>query len=150
MMPFRFPLERVLEWRKLQMRAEEERLAAIQQRLEMVDQRIHALASADLQTEWGVRKLASVEGAELHGFPAFQARSRKMRDALEAEKLQCEKLAAAQRARLLKARKDYRVLEKLKERRHQAWVYLSDRELESIAADAYNSKLARARDEAGT
>ncbi len=148
MSPFRFPLERVLDWRKLQLHAEEEKLAAHQQRLDTVNHRIHALGAAELKSEWGLRKLTSVEGSELQTVAAFQARARKIREALELEKQQCEKQVAAQRTRLLKARKDFRILEKLKERRQEAWVYLSDRELESIAADSFNSKLARERSEA--
>jgi flagellar export protein FliJ len=147
MMPFRFPLDRVLEWRKLQMRAEEEKLAAIQQRLEQVNHRISALVSAELKSEWGLRKLQSVQGSELQAMATYQARARKLQEALELEKQQCEKLVTAQRARLMKARKDFRVLEKLKERRHEAWVYLSEKEIESIAADSYNSRLVQARSE---
>jgi flagellar export protein FliJ len=145
MMPFRFPLERVLEWRKLQLHAEEEKLAALQQRLDLVIHRINAVTSAELKSEWGLRRLTSVGGSELQTVAAFQARARKMCEALEIEKQQCEKQVAAQRTRLLKARKDFRILEKLKERRHQTWLYLSDREVESIAADAHNSKMFRAR-----
>jgi flagellar export protein FliJ len=148
MTSFRFPLERVLDWRKLQLRAEEEKLAAVQQRLDAVTHRINALGAAELKSEWGLRKLTSMEGSELQTVAAFQARARKIREALEIEKQQCEKLVVAQRTRLLKARKDFRILEKLKERRHEAWTYLSEREIESIAADSFNSKLARARDEA--
>jgi flagellar export protein FliJ len=145
MTPFRFPLERVLEWRKLQLRAEEEKLAAQQQRLDVVNHRINAVTSAELKSEWGMRRLSSVAGSELQTVAAFQARTRKMCAALELEKQQCEKLLAAQRTRLLKARKDFRILEKLKERKQQAWLYLSDREAEGIAADAHNSKFLRAR-----
>jgi flagellar export protein FliJ len=148
MTSFRFPLDRVLDWRKLQMRAEEEKLAAAQQKLDTVTQRLTALAAAELKSEMGLRKLPSVNGSELQTVAAFQARVRKMNHALELERLQCEKLVAAQRTRLLKARKDFRILEKLRERRHEAWVYLSDREIESIAADSYNSKLARAKSDA--
>jgi flagellar export protein FliJ len=148
MTPFRFPLERVLDWRKLQLRAEEEKLAAAQQKLEMVTQRLSALAAAELKSEMGLRKLPTVDGSELQTVAAFQARIRKMNHALELEKQQCEKQIVAQRTRLLKARKDFRILEKLRERRHEAWVYLTEREIESIAADSYNSKLARAKSEA--
>lgn len=142
---FRFPLERVLEWRKLQMRAEEEKLSLLQQRLDMVVSRISALASAELKSEWGLRKMVAVPGSDLHALSAFQDRARKLREALDAEKKQCDKLIAAQRTRLLRARKDFRVIEKLKERRLDAWQYLSERELEEVAADAYNSKLIRDR-----
>jgi len=129
------------------MRTEEEKLAAEQQRMDQVNQRIHALAAAELKSEWGVRKLEPVAGADLHALSAFQARVRKLHEALVAEKDRCEKQVAAQRARLVKARKEFRVLEKLKERRHKTWMYLTDREIENIAAEAHISKIARERSE---
>ncbi len=49
----------------------------------------------------------------------------------------------ANNAKLLKARKDHRILEKLKETRYKNWVYLNEREIESTAAEAYLSKWAR-------
>ncbi len=51
-----------------------------------------------------------------------------------------DKEIAEQRKQLLKARKDFRVLEKLKEKRFKGWVYLSDREIEDNAAEAYISR----------
>jgi len=52
-------------------------------------------------------------------------------------------LVLEQRQRLLKARTDHRVLEKLKERRWRQWVYLNDRELEETAAEVYLAKWPR-------
>ena len=85
MTTFRFPLERVLDWRKLQMRAEEEKLAALQHRLdtgEPAHQR--ALGAAELKSESGLRKLTSVAGSELQTVAAFQTRVKKHRAALGA------------------------------------------------------------------
>lgn len=147
MTTFRFPLERVLEWRKLQMRAEEEKLAALQHRLGLINQRINVLSAAEMKSESGLRKLPTVSGAELHTVAAFQTRVKKHRAALDLELKQCQKLVEAQRARLLQARKNYRVLEKLKERRHEAWSYEMNRELENAAADSHISKLVRSRSE---
>jgi len=145
MIRFRFPLERVLEWRRLQMRAEEEKLLILQQRADGIVARMSSLASAELRSEWGLRKLASVDGSDLRALASFQDRVRKLRDALETEKQNCEKMMAQQRTRLLRARRDFRVIEKLRERKLEAWQYLSERELEEIAADVHNSKLIRSR-----
>ena len=54
---------------------------------------------------------------------------------------------AEQRRRLLKARKDCKVLENLKDRRKKAWTYLSDREIENTAAESYISNWARSNAE---
>jgi flagellar export protein FliJ len=143
---FRFPLERVLDWRHLQMRAEEEKLAAMQHRLNLINQGINTLVSAESKSEWGVLKMPSFTGSDLQALAAFQDRVRKQRIALEIERAQFEKQIAAQRARLLKARKDFRILEKLKEKRKKAWTYLSDREVESAAAEAHISRLVQSGD----
>jgi flagellar export protein FliJ len=143
MKAFRFPLEKVLGWRHLQMRAEEEKLAVLQQHLELLTRRANALASADFNSKVNVLKAPLVQGSELHALTAFQARIKKEKAALLAEKVQCEKRIALQRARLLKSRKDFRVLEKLRERRMEAWTYSFNQELESAAADAHISKLIR-------
>ena len=62
---------------------------------------------------------------------------------LKARLSQCEQLITEQRQRLLKARTNYRVLEKLKERRWRQWVYLNDREVEDTAAESYLAKWSR-------
>ena len=148
MKAFRFSLQRVLEWRTVQLRAEEEKLAAITNRLDTVVHNINGLSAAELKTEQGVLSRTSVAGAELQALTAFRDRVRKHKVLLEREKLQCEKLMATQRTRLLKARQDLMVLEKLKDKRHKAWVYLNERELEALAADSFISKLVRAEGEA--
>ena len=147
MKAFRFPLERVLGWRHLQLRAEEERLAALQHRVDLIHHHINTLTSAELKSEWGLLKMSSVTGADLQALNAFQSRVKKQRAGLELDRMQAEKQIAVQRTRLLKARKDFRILEKLREKRKTAWTYLSDREVEEAAAEAHMSKLARGGDQ---
>lgn len=143
MKAFKFPLEKVLGWRHLQMRAEEEKLTVLQQHLALLNRRAHSLATAELNTKLRILKMDSVQGSELNALASFQERLKKERALVAGEKAQCEKRLAAQRVRLLKARKDYRILEKLRDRRLEEWTYSFNRELENDAADAYLAKLAR-------
>jgi flagellar export protein FliJ len=145
---FRFSLQRVLEWRTVQLRAEEEKLAALMQRLDKIIQNINGLTAAEQKSEEGVLSRPEMQGGELQALAAFRARIQKHRSFLESEKQACEKQVAAQRAQMLKARKELLVLEKLKDKRHKAWVYLSNRELEELAADSFISKLVRSEGEA--
>jgi flagellar protein FliJ len=144
---FRFSLERVLELRRFQLQAEEEKLARLQQQLEGIDQRVNAIASTELKSEWALRKMPAVAAPDLHTLSDFQARVRKVQAALAVEKQRVTKEIQAQRARLLNARREFRVIEKLKERRLKVWRYQADREVESLAADAHNSKLIRLRED---
>jgi flagellar export protein FliJ len=146
---FKFPLQRVLEWRALLMRTEEEKLAVLQNKLAGLIARDQALTDAEHQAETGLATSASLNGLDLQQFASFQLRVRSERASLKAARAQCEAQAAEQRKKLLKARKDVRVLEKLRERRWEAWTYQNDREVETIAAEAYISKWSRSDFEGG-
>ena len=149
MKTFKFPLQRVLEWRALLMRTEEEKLATLQNKLAMLTARDQALTDSELKSEKELATSPSLNGLDLQQFAAFQSRVRSERMSLKATRAQCEAQLVEQRKKLLKARKDVRVLEKLRERRWEAWTYQNDREVETIAAEAYISKWARSDFEGG-
>jgi flagellar biosynthesis chaperone FliJ len=50
---------------------------------------------------------------------------------------------AEQRKRLLRARRDHKIVETLKEKRKEQWAYMNDRELENLAAESYISNWVR-------
>lgn len=125
------------------MRGEEEKLAALQHALSALAHRENALTAAELKTELGLLKLPAISGPELQALAAFQKEMKTQRVALKARRVQCEAQIQEQRKRLLKARRDFRVLEKLKEQRWKSWTYLTEREIEATAAEAYISKWIR-------
>jgi flagellar protein FliJ len=143
MKAFQFPLQRVLEWRALQMRTEEEKLSTIQNKLAEVLHRENALVVAQLNAEMNLLARQVLDGSEFRALAAFQLRIRNEKVSLIAARKHLETQIAEQRKRLLKARKDCKILENLKERRKKAWTYLSDRELENTAAESYISSWAR-------
>jgi flagellar export protein FliJ len=147
MKAFHFPLQRVLDWRALQLRTQEEKLSVLQGKLAEVLHRENALLVAELNEEMHLLGQASVEGSEFRALAAFQLRLRHERISLQASRKNYENLIAEQRKRLLKARKDCKTVENLKERRKTAWTYLSDRELENTAAESYISKWVRSSTE---
>jgi len=140
---FRFPLQRVLEWRALQLRVEEEKLAGLQQQLASLLELREKLAAERNRSQAHLFASGTAAGSDLQTWALYQARLVKQEELLKTQLLQCEKLTLEQRQRLLKARTDHRVLERLKERRWRQWVYLNDRELEDSAAEAYLSKWSR-------
>jgi len=143
MKAFRFPLQRVLEWRSLQLRVEEEKLAALQQQLTSLLQLREKLAAARNRSESHLFASGAAAGSELQSWALYQARLAKQQELLKVQLAQCEKLIVEQRQRLLKARTDHRVLEQLKERRLRQWVYLNDREVEDTANEVYLAKWTR-------
>ncbi len=140
---FVFPLQRVMDWRTLQVRAEEEKLANLQQQAEALALRENALTTAELNSEIELLKRPSIEGSDLQALSLFQERIHKERANLQIKRKQFEAQIVEQRKRLLKARRDVRVLEKLKENRVREWTYLSDRETENTAAESFLAKWAR-------
>jgi flagellar export protein FliJ len=147
MKTFRFPLQRVLEYRSLQMRTEEEKLSAIQIQLAEVLHRENALTAARLNAEMNLLGRSLVEATEFRALSAFQLRIRSEKISLVAARKNLEAQIAEQRKRLLKVRKDCKILENLKDRRKKAWTYLSDREIENTAAESYISNWARSNAE---
>ena len=143
MKTFRFPLQRVLEWRALQLRVEEEKLAGLQQQLAALLQLGEKLASERNRSESHLFASGVAAGSDLQSWALYQARLAKQQELLKVQLAQCEKLIQDQRQRLLKARTDHRVLEKLKERRWSQWVYLNDREVEDTANEVYLAKWGR-------
>ena len=89
-----------------------------------------------LSGAWNLRALAG-----------FRVRIKSEHAALKASRTQCEAQIAEQRARLLKARKDCRVLEQLKEKRQKEWSYLGAREVEDTAAESYLANWSRSNAE---
>jgi flagellar export protein FliJ len=147
MKAFRFPLQRVLEYRELQMRTEEEKLSTVQNQLAEVLHRENALTAAQLNAEMNLLGQSLVEAAEFRALSAFQLRIRSEKISLLAARKNLETQIAEQRKRLLKVRKDCKILENLKDRRKKAWTYLSDREIENTAAESYISSWARSNAE---
>jgi flagellar export protein FliJ len=147
MKAFQFPLQRVLEWRELQMRTEEEKLSTIQNKLAEVLHRENALTAAQLNAEMNVLGRPLVEATEFRALAAFQLRIRGEKVSLIAARKNLELQIAEQRKRLLKARKDCKILENLKERRKKSWTYLHDREIENTAAESFISNWARSNAE---
>jgi flagellar export protein FliJ len=143
MKSFRFPLQRVLDWRGIQLHTEEEKLAGLQQKLASLLHREKALAIAQSRSESAVLGLPSMDGSDLRALSGFQRRIKSERATLEASRAQCDAQIVEQRKRLLKARKDYRVLEQLKEKRYKTWSYMGEREVEDTAAESYISNWLR-------
>jgi flagellar export protein FliJ len=144
---FQFPLQRVLEYRELQMRTEEEKLSTIQNQLAEVLHRENVLTAAQLTAEMNLLGRPLVEASQFRALSAFQLRIRGEKISLLAARSNLEIQIAEQRKRLLKVRKDCKILENLKEKRKKVWTYLSDREIENTAAESYISNWARSNAE---
>jgi hypothetical protein len=143
MRSFRFPLQRALDWRSLQLRTEEEKLAGLHQKLASLIHRENALNATQFKSESALLGSPSIAGSDLRALAGFQIRIKREHAILTASRTQCDAQIVEQRKRLLKARKDCLVLEQLKEKRYRTWSYAGDREVEDTAAESYISNWLR-------
>jgi hypothetical protein len=97
------------------------------------------------QSERTVLGQPSMVGAELQSLDAYRLHSRsKVRD-IESRERQMEEPLERQRQRVIAARRDAELLERLKRKTLEAWRAASDREQETFATEMYLAKRVRRR-----
>jgi hypothetical protein len=134
---FRFPLERVLEWRRKQLELEEAKFRQAVAAVAAVDRARAELTTEAAGAESAVRGWEQVGGSDLGALAEYRAHVRSEETRLAARRAECSRAAAAQEAAMLEARRRCRLLERLRERRLAEWKAASDREMEEIAAESY-------------
>ncbi|MDX2153263.1 MAG: flagellar FliJ family protein [Bryobacteraceae bacterium] len=127
---FAFRLDRVKDLRERQAEVEEEMLRRRQQELDEVERRKAALAEEYDRQE----KAAAYSPGDLVALENYRRRVLRLRADLNAAAAECQNRIAEQRERVLEARRKYRLLESLEERKRLEWRRDCDRE-EQIQAD---------------
>jgi hypothetical protein len=143
MKAFHFRLDRVLEWRRKHLDAEEEKARQRAAALDAVERERAELEAASISAEVEVRRRDGVTGADLAALDEFRRRARDDGRRLESRRAACVRELAAQQAAMLEARRRCRLLERLKERRWSEWKAESDRELDEAAAESYLARWGR-------
>jgi len=138
---FRFRLETVLGWRRLTLEMEENRLEQLFAERAMLDRQAAELASRAMDAGRFLSR-AVLRAEELAAIEPHRRRLAREAERLETLRADCESRIAQQRARVLEAERNLRLIERLKERRRAEWVYLQDREMEAFASEMF---LARRR-----
>ncbi len=148
---FRFSLERVLEWRRLEEDAEAARLAALLEEARRLERDGAELEAQAGRVAAAIRDLAlgraRLDGRDLAVLDSFSDWVRHRREELSLRKEELRGRIEAQRRRVLAARRKVRVLEKLEDRARRQWERDYDREIEQLAAESH---LARWRPQAAT
>jgi flagellar export protein FliJ len=137
MKKFRFPLERVTEWRRTQARIEESKLERLHAELRGLAERIQTVEYERDRAGKTLVEDGEATGLELALLDAF----RKAADAevarLENASSECRRRIDTQMNVVSEKRRDVRLLEKLKERKLRNWSVAYDREVEQQAEEAY-------------
>jgi flagellar export protein FliJ len=147
---FTFRLERILEWRRGRMEAEQralERLLAERARLEAQQAFLEsALEAARRSVREASAAGQTVEAQTLVALENFSRSIRREQSRLLARRAELERTISAQRERLISARRDYRLLEKLRARALAAWERDYAREVEALASELHLARWRGPRD----
>ncbi len=142
---FRFRMEKVLEWRRLQLEQEEARFRQQAAALSALDRSRAELEAAGIRAEVEVREFRPLAGADLRALGAYRVDVRRRETRLADQRLECTRELAVRQQALLEAQRRCRLLERLKERRLAEWRKGLDRELQEVASESFLARWNRER-----
>jgi flagellar export protein FliJ len=146
---FEFSLERVRQFRKLQMETEQAQLEQARARLEAVEAMISELNRQRSLADDVSRRLRSSSGSvsmpDVAGHSQFAVYLQRMEHALISRRQQAALEMERQRHVLLEARKRYEMLDRFRDASRSAWQVEFAREQENMAGELFLAKWNRAQ-----
>jgi len=142
---FNFPLERVRRWRSEQASLEElklEQLRAEAARLATAKREIEAEAAQSAQR---VLSQPAIDPLELTSLESYRQHLRRRTSEIENRQRQCEAKVVEQRQRVIEARRQFELLDRLHGKAWQEWVAEGNKEQEQIASELFLAKTVRDR-----
>ncbi|HLK68539.1 MAG TPA: hypothetical protein VKU19_34135 [Bryobacteraceae bacterium] len=140
---FRFPLQKALDWRRIQAELQEERFRQQTAALEGIDHACAQVTAAGNAAEQQVRVWNPVAGGELAALGGYRLHVKLQETEMAVTRSECRKELTKRESVMLEARRQLRLLEHLKERRLAEWTKARDKELEELASDVYLAKWKR-------
>jgi hypothetical protein len=142
---FQFPLEQVRQWRAGQATLEEMKLEQLRDQLAQLREAKRAMDAERAVSERDLLAQASMQALELQSMEKYRVHTRAKILAIEERERQAEAVLEEQRQRLIRARRDAELLERLKRKALAEWQVASDREQESLATELFLAKRIRKR-----
>ena len=142
---FRFPLQKVLDWRQTQLELAEARLQEQIAALAAIDRAYAEMEAAGIRAEMEVRRWDPLAGRDLAALGRFRLLVQSREKQMAAQRTECQRELALRKTAMLEARRRCRLLERLKERRLAEWTLARDRELEEVASESYMARWVRRR-----
>jgi len=143
MRAFKFSLHRVLEWRRTQLELRENELCLLLATLEELALAAKRLELVKSRAESAACHAAVVEARDLWALASYRQRVISELQVLAARRAACERQVEQQRQKLLGARRECLLLEKLEERHLEEWQKEADREIETLAAESFLARWSR-------
>ena len=137
---FHFRLERIRQWREKQVALEEARLEQLYSGKTLVEQRLALLEKEGRESAALVTCSNSMRSVELQAVDTFRRYVVAQRAVIANLLADCEGRIAAQRSKLVEARRKLELLDKLKDRKWQAWNIELAREIETQAGELFLAK----------
>ena len=134
---FAFRLEKVLRWRQARLELEQFALSRLAAECAHWDEVLAKLSQARTDAQTLMRSSETVNGLDLAALGRYQQHLDQQRTAAFERRRECGQRMEQQRGRLLQARRDHRLLEKLRQTRHAEWETAVNREFEALSAENY-------------
>ncbi|MBS1825908.1 MAG: hypothetical protein JST93_11350 [Acidobacteria bacterium] len=142
---FQFHLQTALDWRKRQMETEQARLDELLLREGQLQQALEDTARDRARSEADLLRVKSLEAADLAALDGYLRALDHQKRRLHTAIAETQQAITRQRQLLMTAMRDYRLIEKLKQRRLGEWQQQFERELEAEATELFLSKRARSQ-----
>jgi uncharacterized sporulation protein YeaH/YhbH (DUF444 family) len=145
MKTFRFPLEKALDWRRIQLELEEVRYKQQVGALAGLDRQRAEVEASGIRAEIQVREWRPIAARDLTALGDFRLYIKARESAIARQRFEAAQKLAEQQKLMLEARRRCRLLERLKERRLAEWTTARDHEVEEIAAESYLARWSQRR-----
>lgn len=137
MKAFRFPLERVVHWRRTQVELERAAIERLVQRRLELQSAVEALQLDRSAAETSIARATSIDSRDLQTLSAYQERTRRERGALMERQGQLEREISVQLAKTTEAQRRLKLLERLRAKRLREWTIAMEADEERFAAEAW-------------
>jgi len=140
---FEFSLERVRRWRRSQADLEELKLRQLLADLNSTDQRKRRLLGERAEAEKAILSQRTSEASDLARLDAFRQYVRAQAYVLDQLRRQQEEKIAAQRERVIEARRQFELLHRLQQSALSEWRATFNKEQEEMASELFLTKINR-------
>ena len=145
MAKFQFSLEKVLRWRSIELTGEEAKLKALVQQQLHLQTQLAEVSAERSQLISSLGTIPDLRGSDLRTVSACGLRLRRNAENLSQQLIRCGRELANQRKKYGEAKRRVRLLEELKDRRHQEWKYEEALVLEELASESFLANWNRER-----
>jgi hypothetical protein len=137
MKAFQFPLAKALDWRRIQLELEEARYKQQLASLAGLDRQRAEVEASGIRAEIQVREWSPIAAGDLSALGNFRLYIKSQESEIARRRFEAAQKLAEQQKLMLEARRRWRLLDRLKDRRLAEWTTGRDREVEQIAAESY-------------